>query len=133
LLFFAFFYFRMSTSTRNVIAWILQGLLALAFTASGINKFLHLTDTITGFSKLGLPTWFAYLIAGGEVLGGIGLLVPRFLRLAAIGLAVIMVGAVFMHATKIPGGLFPKGSPALLLLILLGFLVRLRRPASLSA
>ena len=123
----------MSAATRNTIAWILQALLAFAFTASGINKFLHLPDTVLGFSKMGLPGWFAYLIASAETLGGIGLLLPRFMRLAAIRLAIIMVGAVFMHTTKIPGGLLPHGVPALLLLLLLSWLVRLRRPTSLAA
>jgi putative oxidoreductase len=118
----------MSASTRNTIAWILQALLAFAFTTSGINKFVHLADTVKGFSGMGLPGWFAYLIAGAEVLGGIGLLMPRFVRLAALGLAIIMMGAVVMHTTKIPGGLLPNGGPALLLLLLLGVLVRLRRP-----
>jgi putative oxidoreductase len=118
----------MSASTRNTIAWILQALLAFAFTTSGINKFVHLADTVKGFSGMGLPGWFVYLIAGAEVLGGIGLLMPRFVRLAALGLAIIMMGAVVMHTTKIPGGLLPNGGPALLLLLLLGVLVRLRRP-----
>ena len=123
----------MSASTQNTIAWILQALLAFAFTASGINKFLHLADTVKGFEGMGLPSWLPYLIAGAEVLGGLGLLIPRFVRPAAIGLAIIMVGAVFMHATKIPGGLLPKGSPALLLLLLLGVLVRLRRPTPIGS
>ena len=118
----------MSTSTRNIIAWILQGLAALAFIGSGANKFAHLADTVKGFSDMGFPSWFPYLIAGAEVLGGIGLLVPRFTRLAAVGLMIIMVGAVYMHTTKIPGGLLPKGLPALVLLGLLVVIFLLRRP-----
>ena len=114
--------------TRNIIAWILQILLALAFIASGGNKLLHLADTVQGFGGMGFPDWFAYLIAGAEVLGGIGLLLPRFTRLAAVGLIVIMVGAAFVHATKIPGGLLPKGIPALALLVLLLVVFWLRRP-----
>ena len=117
------------SSSRNTIAWILQILLALAFIASGGNKLLHLADTVKGFGGMGFPSWFAYLIAGAEVLGGIGLLVPRFTRLAAAGLAVIMVGAAFVHATKIPGGLLPNGFPALGLLVLLLVVFWLRRPA----
>jgi len=117
------------SSSRNTIAWILQILLALAFIASGGNKLLHLADTVKGFGGMGFPSWFAYLIAGAEVLGGIGLLVPRFTRLAAAGLAVIMVGAAFVHATKIPGGLLPNGFPALSLLVLLLVVFWLRRPA----
>lgn len=122
----------MSVSTRNIIAWILQALLAFAFTASGIMKFLHLSDTVATFGKLGLPPWFAYFIAAAEVLGGIALLVPRLVRPAAIGLALIMVGAAFMHTTRIPGGLLPNGMPALLLLLLLVVLARLRQTTPLA-
>jgi uncharacterized membrane protein YphA (DoxX/SURF4 family) len=119
----------MSASTRNIIAWILQILLALAFLASGGNKLLHLADTVKGFGGMGFPSWFAYLIAGAEVLGGIGLLVPGFVRLAAVGLILVMLGAAFVHATKIPGGLLPNGLPALGLLVLLLVVLLLRRPA----
>lgn len=122
----------MSASTRNTIAWILQALLAFAFTASGAMKFLHLSETVTMFGSLGLPGFFAYLIASAEVLGGIGLLVPRFVRPAALGLVIIMAGAVFMHATRIPGGL-AKGVPALALLVLLFVVLLLRRPAAATA
>lgn len=120
----------MSASTRNVIAWILQVLLAVAFIASGANKLLHLADTVKGFGGMGFPSWFAYFIAGAEVLGGIGLLVPRFTRLAALGLMLIMVGAAYVHTTKIPGGLLPNGFPALGLLALLVVVYLLRRPAA---
>lgn len=117
------------SSTRNTIAWILQILLAVAFIASGGNKLLHLADTVKGFGGMGFPSWFAYLIAGAEVLGGIGLLVPRFTRLAATGLIIIMIGAAYVHTTKIPGGLLPNGFPALGLLVLLVVVLLLRRPA----
>ena len=124
----------MTASTRNIIACILQGLLAFAFTASGVNKFLHLPATVGMFGSLGLPAWFTYLVAGGEVLGGLGLLALRFVRPAAMALIIIMLGAVFMHATKIPGGLLPadgkpNGLPALVLLTLLVVVLLLRRPA----
>lgn len=122
----------MSASTQNTIAWILQALLAFAFTASGVMKFLHLPETVKMFGSLGLPGYFAYLIAGSEVLGGIGLLLLHFVRPAALGLIIIMSGAVFMHATRIPGGL-PKGMPALVLLVLLFVVLLLRRPTSAAA
>ncbi|RSK47124.1 DoxX family protein [Hymenobacter rigui] len=119
----------MTASTRNIIAWILQGLLALAFIASGGRKFMDLPGTVDMFGKLGLPGALAYVVAAGEVLGGIGLLIPRFVRLAAASLIIIMVGAVVMHATKIPGGL-AGGLPAIVLLVLLLVVLWLRRPAT---
>lgn len=122
----------MTSSARNIAAWVLQVLLGLAFIASGAKKFTDLSGTLAMFSSLGLPAIMAYLIAGGELLGGIGLLVPRFTRSAALGLALIMVGALVMHATRIPGGL-AKGVPALVLLVLLGVVLWLRRPATATA
>lgn len=121
----------MSASTRNIISWVLQVLLGLAFIFSGGNKLAHLSDTVAMFGKMGLPAAVTYLVAGGELLGGIGLLIPRFVRPAALGLIIIMIGAVFMHATKIPGGL-AKGVPAIVLLVLLFVVLALRRPAPAS-
>lgn len=79
------------------------------------------------FGSLGLPAAFTYFIAAAEVLGGLGLLSLRFLRPAALGLLIIMAGAVFMHVTKIPGGI-TKGVPALVLLLFA--LLLLRRPVA---
>ena len=118
----------MNSSTRNIIAWVLQALLAAAFIMSGFNKLRHLNDTVKMFGSMGMPGWLAYLIGGAEVLGGIGLLLPRTVRLAALGLLVIMLGAVVMHITTIPGGI-RQGVPALVLLALLAVVVWLRRPA----
>ena len=115
-------------AARNLIAWVLQVVIGLFMIFSGANKFLHLADTVGMFDKLGLPAVVAYLVAGGEVLGGIGLLVPRFVRPAALGLIIIMIGAAYMHATKIPGGLLPKGLAALGVLLGLVVILLLRRP-----
>ncbi|MGY3089418.1 putative oxidoreductase [Hymenobacter sp. UYAg731] len=115
----------MSPSVRNIIAWILQALLAAMFIFSGVHKLMDLPGTMKMFGGLGLPGWFAGLIGGAEVLGGLGLLVPRTVRPAAVGLIIIMVGAVFMHATKIPGGL-AKGMPAIVALLLLVVVLVLR-------
>ncbi|MDO7846099.1 DoxX family protein [Hymenobacter sp. M29] len=119
----------MSPSVRNIIAWILQALLAAMFIYSGGHKLMDLAGTTKNFEGLGLPGWMATLIAVAELLGGIGLLIPRTVRPAALGLIVIMIGAVVMHATKIPGGL-AGGTAAIVCLVLLVVLLVLRsRPA----
>lgn len=117
----------MSTSTRNIVAWVLQVVLGLGFIASGIIKISAMSATVNNFTALGLPSGLAYVVAGAEVLGGIGLLIPRFTRLAALGLVLIMIGAVVMHATKIPGGI-AKGVPAIVFLALLLGVLWLRQP-----
>ena len=117
----------MSASLRNTIAWILQVVLGLFFMFAGFNKLRDMATTVAMFGNLGLPNILAYVVGGAELLGGIGLLVPRLTRFAAMGLLIIMIGAVLMHATKIPGGL-AGGIPALVCLILLGVLVWFRQP-----
>ena len=121
----------MDTSARNIIAWILQVFLALVFIKSGFDKLNQGYETVTMFVSMDLPGWFAYLIGGAELLGGIGLLMPRMVRPAALGLINIMVGALVMHAIKIPGGL-TNGIPAIMMLMLLSVLLLLlpRQPAA---
>lgn len=119
----------MSPSVRNIIAWILQALLAAAFIMSGFMKLKDLDKTVGMFGSMGMPAVVAYLVAGGELLGGIGLLIPRTVRLAALGLIIIMIGAVVVHATKIPD-FIPKGLPALVLLVLLVVVYLMRRPST---
>lgn len=122
----------MSPSGRNIIAWILQALLAAMFIFSGGHKLLDLPGTMKMFEGLGLPGWLGGFIGAAEVLGGIGLLVPRTVRPAAMGLIIIMIGAVFMHATKIPGGL-AKGMPAMVALLLLVVVLALRSRTAVRA
>ena len=114
---------------RNIIAWVLQVVVALAFLKAGSDKLLHLDGTMQMFSGLGLPGWFGGFIGAAEVLGAIGLLVPRTTRLAALGLIIILLGALTMHATKIPGGI-GGGAFAGGLLVMLIIISILRRPAA---
>ena len=118
----------MSASVRNIIAWILQVLIALAFINAGYQKLTHGPETVKMFMGLGLPGWSAYLVGAAELLGGLGLLWLRTVRLAAMGLIVIMLGAIVMHASKIPGGI---GGGAFAIALLVGLLVilALRWPA----
>ena len=118
----------MAFSARSVLTWLLRLLLAAAFVAAGSAKLGQQPDVVRAFGSTGLPGWLFYLVAGAEVLGGLALLVPRLGRAAALGLLGIMLGAVLLHATRIPGGV-AGGLPSLILLGLLGLLlVLLRRP-----
>lgn len=79
--------------------WVIQGLLAALFLLAGGMKLVPPLDQLTG--PVPLPGWFVRFIGVAEVLGGIGLVVPGLVGirpgltpLAAIGLLVVMVGAV---------------------------------------
>ena len=63
------------------------------------------TNTMTYFTQTaGLPWIIAFLIIMGESLGSLGLIVGFFTRLSALGLILIMVGAI--TTVHIPNGFF---------------------------
>ncbi|OGX83137.1 hypothetical protein BEN47_17810 [Hymenobacter lapidarius] len=95
----------MSPSLRNIIAWILQVILAILFIKAGFDKLRDIDGITKMFEGLGFPGVVGIVVGVAELLGGIGLLIPRTVRPAAIGLIIIMGGALVMHATKIPGGI----------------------------
>jgi len=104
--------------TKNTIAWIVAGLLAAAFLFSGYAKLAGQKDLIESFAKWGFSTAFMYFIGAAEVAGGIGVLLKRTRVLAAIGLGIIMVGAVVTHILNGEG----FTGPAVLLALLAALL-----------
>jgi DoxX-like family len=86
------------SSTMNVALWIVQGLLAALFLFAGGAKLVLPLDQMAG--PVALPGWFLRFLGVAEVLGALGLVLPRLLRirpgltpLAAAGLVIIMIGA----------------------------------------
>jgi len=87
--------------------WVLQVLLACLFLFAGGAKMVMPIEMMTKGSSL--PGWFFRFIGVVEILGALGLILPGTTRilpiltpLAAVGLTVIMVGAVVITA---PGGI----------------------------
>jgi hypothetical protein len=85
----------------NYVLWIVQGLLALIFLFSGGMKLAMPIEALT--AEMPLPGLFVRFIGVAEVLGAIGLILPRLLRirpgltpLAAAGLVIIMIGATVL-------------------------------------
>ena len=75
------------------------------------------------FARLGLGQGFRYVTAIVEVIGGIGLLVPRFAGKAALLLATTMAVAVLAHLTVLGG----NPGPAIALPVLTGAIAWVRR------
>lgn len=53
-----------------------------------------LAATVKGMTGMGLPAVIVYLVAFGELLGGIALIVGFLSRIAGAGIAIIMAGAI---------------------------------------
>ena len=84
-----------SSKGRVIAAWVLVVVFAVLFLLAAAGK---LTGAATPmFEGWGYPAWFALLIGVAELAGAVGLLVPKTTRWAILGLAVVMLGAVFTH------------------------------------
>jgi uncharacterized membrane protein YphA (DoxX/SURF4 family) len=94
----------------NVVLWIIAGLLAAAFLAAGIMKVTQPKEKLAS-SGMGWAEDFSAgmvkTIGALEVLAAIGLILPAVLGiapvlvpLAALGLVLMMVGAVVVHVRR---------------------------------
>jgi hypothetical protein len=88
------------------VLWIIQVLLALLFLFAGGTKLVLPIDVLTSMgspNQVHLPGLFVRFIGVCEVLGALALILPGLLRIrrgltpvAAVGLAIIMVGAIVL-------------------------------------
>jgi uncharacterized membrane protein YphA (DoxX/SURF4 family) len=88
----------------NILLWITQIVLALLFLFAGGTKLVLSSETLASMgspNQVVLSIWFLRFIGVAEVLGALGLILPGALRrqqhltaLAALGLTIIMIGAV---------------------------------------
>jgi uncharacterized membrane protein len=92
----------------KILKWVIQGLLALAFLFAGTMKLITPYAELTADPSMAWVQDFSATQIQGigalEVLGALGLILPFLLKkwrflvpLAAIGLALTMVGAAVVH------------------------------------
>ena len=108
----------------NIVAWVLQVLVALAFLAAGSGKLAGAQPMVATFAKIGVGQWFRVLTGLLEVCAAIGLFIPQTRFYAAILLVLVMLGAIAAHLTVLGG----NPTPAIVLLLLSGTIAYLRRP-----
>ncbi|EEP72335.1 hypothetical protein MCAG_02662 [Micromonospora sp. ATCC 39149] len=97
----------------NIVLWVVQGALAAVFLGAGLTKIAKpkeelvapLGEWVRSFSAPGVK-----LLGLVEVLGAVGLVVPPLAGVApvlspvaAVGIVVIMVGAIVAHARESAG------------------------------
>ena len=90
----------------NIVLWVLQVLLAVAFFAHGW-LFLWPPAAMAAQMNATLPRWFQLFLGVAEVLAAVGLTLPGLTRIlpwlvswAAGGIMIVMVSATVWHAVR---------------------------------
>ncbi|MFY9676078.1 MAG: DoxX family protein [Terriglobales bacterium] len=101
---------RLLGTSNDVSLTVLRLVLGVVFFAHGAQKLLGwfggygFHGTMGFFEHLGMPAPVAFLIICTEFFGGLGLIVGLLTRIAALGIGVEMIGAIFM--VHLPNGFF---------------------------
>jgi len=97
------------TTKRNIVLWIVQGVLAAMFLLAGVPKLVMSAEQMTAPGPIQLPAAFIRFIGVCEILGALGMILPGLTRikpgltpLAAAGLAIIMIGATVVNIADGP-------------------------------
>ena len=99
---------------RKAAVWAGAVLLAVGFVAVGALKLGGVSATRWGerFEQWGYPANAHYAVGVIEIIGGLGVLIPRWRGAASLILAVLMAGALGTHAVH---GEFSRVVPPLIL------------------
>jgi uncharacterized membrane protein YphA (DoxX/SURF4 family) len=113
----------------NIVLWVLQILLAVAFFAHGW-LFLSPPPAIAEQMNASLPRWFQLFLGVAEVLAAVGLTVPGVLRImpwlvtaSAAGIIIVTVSATVFHLAR---GEWSAAFITLLLLAMATFVAYMR-------
>jgi putative oxidoreductase len=107
----------------TIVARVLLGLIFFVFGLNGFLQFIPVPPgmpaNVLAFTSLLMSTHYIYLTAGVQVLCGALLLINRYVPLALVALAAMIVNILTFHLTMMPQTLVPMP----LLVVILWFLV----------
>ena len=113
------------------LRWGAIALVSVAFALAGTAKLAGVEQMHLSFATLGLPDWFGNFIGAAELAGAMGLWVGKLNRYAALGLLMIMPGAIYFHVMH---DVIANAMPAVVLSgLLIAILVLSNKEARLSA
>lgn len=113
----------------NVLLWVLQVLLAVAFLAHGLMMIVPPPEIAVQMNAT-LPRWFSLFIGVSEVFAAIGLTLPGIARVmpwlvtwAAVGIMIVMISATGFHLVR---GEFSSAAITFLLLLIATYVAYMR-------
>jgi len=96
------------------VTWAAMAISTVILLMGGVMKLMGNPMATTSFTVLGLPAVFATFIGVCEIAGAIGIWLRKTSMLAAIGITLIMLGAIYYHVMHTP---LAEGIPAFILLL----------------
>lgn len=98
----------------RIVVFVSRLLLGLTFGVFGLNGFLlfmpppaHIPGNAGAFSGAMMSSHYVYLTAGAQVLGGVLLLINRYVPLALVVLAAIIANILTFHITMWQQAIIP--------------------------
>ena len=107
----------MTAKSKNIIVWVLAGLLAFAFLGSGITKLLSVEMQIKNLESWGYPLWMRFPIGLSEVAFAIGLLIPAYRKWIVYAIFGWGVVAIYTHIQATPPQFKLLGGPIVFLFL----------------
>lgn len=118
---------------KAIVLWIVAVFLALVCLRSGLMKMPGMSGEvfwIRDFQRWGYPDWLRVVVGVAELISAALLLIPRLAGYGAIIFGIVMLGAIFTHATHNESSRLPFN---LLLLGLCLIIIYARRPGFLKS
>ena len=96
----------MTSNIKNIILLIIRLWAGYVIAKHGYDKLMNMDGTIMFIKNMtGLSSGFAWAVALGELLSGLGIIFGAWTRLAAVGAAIIMAGVVYYTGGKAVDGI----------------------------
>lgn len=87
---------------KLVISWVFRILLSIGFLLASVGKLTSNVGVLEMFENWGYPDRFHLFIGVIELILAILILIPKTLKIAIIGITLILIGALFTHLINDP-------------------------------
>jgi putative oxidoreductase len=108
----------------DTVVWVVSAVAAAIFFGAGASKLGGGAQAVESFTRFGYPDSFRVIVALLEFAGAVALLVPRAAFYGAVGLGLLMIGAIYSHMSIEE---WPQAIAPLILLLALAWVAVARR------
>jgi len=82
---------------KLILSWVMRILVSMGFLLASLGKLSNNPEVILMFKNWGYPDGFHFITGVLELILAILLLIPKTLKIAIVGLGLIMIAALITH------------------------------------